>query len=277
MPKSGGACRFKSSCSERVRAAGDQQPPIASRRCTVCPFRPVLFARQPPLRCMSFSPEKEQLVSVHFLGEVELTPVSIAKKLNSSFYAQCMSCLPCRPLRPAGRLREPIPRRGASHRPGKKAIPGSTLRTPFAMVGPHEPQRGGRGGGSNRRLDPHCFGASRPGRPSRNKRTKKRRQGVTYSAIGISDDPLVISFGWWAMRPCRQSLNGRPAMTEPKDLLLVNEQLRRSNRLLRWLKRGWQTLVLALALVLVVSGVIWGIAQLIWWVKQRVLSNAGGF
>jgi hypothetical protein len=66
-------------------------------------------------------------------------------------------------------------------------------------------------------------------------------------------------------------------MTEPKDLLLVNEQLRRSNRLLRWLKRGWQTLVLALALVLVVSGVIWGIAQLIWWVKQRVLSNAGGF
>lgn len=113
MPKSGGACRFKSSCSERVRAAGDQQPPIASRRCTVCPFRPVLFARQPPLRCMSFSPEKEQLVSVHFLGEVELTPVSIAKKLNSSFYAQCMSCLPCRPLRPAGRLREPIPRRGA--------------------------------------------------------------------------------------------------------------------------------------------------------------------
>jgi hypothetical protein len=68
-------------------------------------------------------------------------------------------------------------------------------------------------------------------------------------------------------------------MTEPKDLVLVNEQLRRSNRLLRWLKRGWQTLalVLALALVLVVSGVIWGIAQFIMWFIQRVLSNAGGF
>ena len=68
-------------------------------------------------------------------------------------------------------------------------------------------------------------------------------------------------------------------MTEPKDLLLVNEQLRRSNRLLRWLKRGWQTLalVLALALVLVVSGVIWGIVQVIWWFVQAVLSNAGGF
>jgi hypothetical protein len=81
------------------------------------------------------------------------------------------------------------------------------------------------------------------------------------------------------MRPCRQFLNGRPAMTEPKDLLLVNEQLRRSNRLLRWLKRGWQTLalVLALALVLVISGVIWGIVQIIWWYIQLVLSNAGGF
>jgi hypothetical protein len=68
-------------------------------------------------------------------------------------------------------------------------------------------------------------------------------------------------------------------MTEPKDLLLVNEQLRRSNRLLRWLKRGWQTLalVLALALVLVVSGVIWGIAQIIMWFIQTVRSNAGGF
>jgi hypothetical protein len=68
-------------------------------------------------------------------------------------------------------------------------------------------------------------------------------------------------------------------MTEPKDLLLVNEQLRRSNRLLRWLKRGWQTLalVLALALVLVVSGVIWGIAQFIMWIIQRVHSTPVGF
>jgi ABC-type proline/glycine betaine transport system permease subunit len=68
-------------------------------------------------------------------------------------------------------------------------------------------------------------------------------------------------------------------MTEPKDLLLVNEQLRRSNRLLRWLKRGWQTLalVLALALVLVVIGVIWGIVQYITWVIQRVLSTPVGF
>jgi hypothetical protein len=68
-------------------------------------------------------------------------------------------------------------------------------------------------------------------------------------------------------------------MTEPKDLLLVNEQLRRSNRLLRWLKRGWQTLalVLALALVLVVSGVIWGIVQVIRWFIQRVLSTPVGF
>ena len=68
-------------------------------------------------------------------------------------------------------------------------------------------------------------------------------------------------------------------MTELKDVLLVNEQLRRSNRLLRWLKRGWQTLalVLALVLVLVVSGVIWGIVQFITWFIQRVLSNLGGF
>jgi hypothetical protein len=68
-------------------------------------------------------------------------------------------------------------------------------------------------------------------------------------------------------------------MTEPKDLLLVNEQLRRSNRLLRWLKRGWQTLalVLALALVLVVSGVIWGIAQFIMWIIQKVHATPVGF
>jgi hypothetical protein len=68
-------------------------------------------------------------------------------------------------------------------------------------------------------------------------------------------------------------------MTEPKDLILVNEQLRRSYRLLRWLKRGWQTLalVLALALVLVVSGVIWVIVQYIRWVIQRVLSTPVGF
>ena len=68
-------------------------------------------------------------------------------------------------------------------------------------------------------------------------------------------------------------------MTEPKDVFLVNEQLRRSNRLLRWLKRGWQTLalVLALALVLVVGGVIWGIVQFISWFIQTVLSNAGAF
>jgi hypothetical protein len=68
-------------------------------------------------------------------------------------------------------------------------------------------------------------------------------------------------------------------MTEPKDLLLVNEQLRRSNRLLRWLKRGWQTLalVLALALVLVVSGVIWGIVQVIGWFIQKVHSTPVGF
>jgi hypothetical protein len=68
-------------------------------------------------------------------------------------------------------------------------------------------------------------------------------------------------------------------MTEPKDLLLVNEQLRRSNRLLRWLKRGWQTLalVLALALVLVVSGVIWGIGQVIVWYIQWLASQPLGF
>src|SRR5215831_1469219 len=38
--------------------------------------------------------------------------------------------------------------------------------------------------------------------------------------------------------------NRRPAMTEPKDLLLINEQLRRSNRF-------WKTLALAACAVLV--------------------------
>jgi hypothetical protein len=31
-------------------------------------------------------------------------------------------------------------------------------------------------------------------------------------------------------------------MTEPRDLLLINEQLRGANRQLRWSKRGWKTL-----------------------------------
>ena len=70
-------------------------------------------------------------------------------------------------------------------------------------------------------------------------------------------------------------------MTEPKDLLLVNEQLRRSNRLLRWLNFAVADAALVSVgpgqAMLVVGGVIWGIVQYITWVIQRVLSTPVGF
>jgi hypothetical protein len=54
---------------------------------------------------------------------------------------------------------------------------------------------------------------------------------------------------WWDVCPCRQSLNGRLAMTEPKDLLLAIEQLRRSNR-------RWKTLALAACSALILMAVV---------------------
>ena len=51
---------------------------------------------------------------------------------------------------------------------------------------------------------------------------------------------------WCSMRPCSRTMNGRLVVSEEKDLLLVNEQLRRSNR-------RWKALALAACATLILT------------------------